>query len=235
MISQGDRIMVCSSGGKDSYVLFDILESLRRRAPIRFSLIAVHLDHGFPGHDPRPLIDWFEKNGFRYQVLREDIYRLLLEKVPAGETYCPLCSRLRRGILYNTAERLGCNKLALGHNRDDTVETLLLNLIFTGCLKAMPARLLSDDGRNTVIRPLLYASEETISAYAREAGFPLLSCRLYDNGKRKRRQEVKELLERLHLITPHATDNILAAMANVRPTHLLDRDLRRKLRIEQQT
>jgi len=225
--------MVCSSGGKDSYVLLDILERLRRRAPIRFSLIAVHFDSGIPGHDSKPLEKWFDVNGFEYEVLRENIYPLLLRNLTAGETCCPMCSRLRRGILYNAARRLGCTKMALGHNRDDTVETLVLNLLYTGCLKGMPPKLVSDDGRNTVIRPLLYTSEASIVAYARSKGFPLLSCRLYDNNKENKREEVKQLLRQLERIAPQAVNSMMAAMTNVRPSHLLDRNLWRRLKIEQ--
>lgn len=232
LIGEGDRIMVCSSGGKDSYVLLDILERMRRRAPIRFSLVAVHFDPGIPGHDSEPLRNWFEANRFEYEVLRENIYPLLLEKVPVGQSYCPLCSRLRRGILYNAAQRLGCNKMALGHNRDDTVETLVLNLLYTGSLKAMPPKLVSDDGRNIVIRPLLYADEGTIMAYARSVGFPLLSCSLYENNKQNRREDVKQLLQKLQSVAPQAMNSIMAAMSNVRATHLLDRDLWRRLDID---
>jgi tRNA 2-thiocytidine biosynthesis protein TtcA len=233
LIRDGDRIMVCSSGGKDSYVLLDILERLRRRAPVRFTLVAVHLDQGIPGHDPTPLSNWLRDNGFEYHVLHQDIYRILLEKVPQGEIYCPLCSRLRRGILYNAAQSLGCTKMALGHNRDDTIETLMLNLIYAGSLKAIPAKLLSDDGRNTVIRPLLYSHEETIIEYAREVNFPpLLSCSLYDDDKQSKRREIKELLDRLEGIAPQAKNSIMAALSNVRATHLLDRDLWRRLGID---
>ncbi len=232
LIDDGDRIMVCSSGGKDSYTMLDLLERLRRRAPIRFELLAVHLDQGNPEHDSGRLETWLRDNGFEYRVLHEDVFGIVSQKVPEGETSCALCSRLRRGILYNAAQELGCDKLALGHNLDDTIETLLLNLIYTGSLKAMPPKLRSDDGRNVVIRPLLYCSEEAILAYARAAGFPVVTCSLCDERQPSRRAQVKKLLSHLEAISPRAKNSILAALGNVRATHLLDRSLWQRLGID---
>jgi tRNA 2-thiocytidine biosynthesis protein TtcA len=232
LIADGDRIMVCSSGGKDSYVMLDLLERLRRRAPVRFELLAVHLDQGYPGQDTGRLEAWLRDNGFRYRVLSEDIFGIVSQKVPEGEITCALCSRLRRGILYSAAQQLGCNKLALGHNRDDAIETLLLNLLFTGSIKAMPARLRSDDGRNLVIRPLLYCAEEAIIAYAGASGFPVVPCGMCNDEQPFKRARVKKLLAQLEELAPQAKNSIFAALGNVRATHLLDRELWRRLGIE---
>ena len=232
LIEDGDRIMVCSSGGKDSYTMLDLLERLRRRAPIRFELLAVHLDQGNPERDAGRLETWLRDNGFKYHLLREDLFGIVSQKVPETETSCALCSRLRRGILYNAAQELGCDKLALGHNLDDTIETLLLNLIYTGSIKAMPPKLHSDDGRNVVIRPLLYCAEKAILAYARAAGFPVVSCSLCNHRQPSRREQIKKLLCQLEEISPQAKNSILAALGNVRATHLLDRNLRQHLGIE---
>ena len=228
LVADGDRIMVCSSGGKDSYVMLQLLERLRRRAPVGFELLAVHLDQGHPGHDTQPLEEWLKTNGFIYHILRVDTYSIVTQKVPEGEIYCALCSRLRRGILYNAAQELGCNKIALGHNRDDAIETLLLNLLFTGSLKAMPPWLRSDDGRNLVIRPLLYCSEELIVRYAAGQGFPIATCTLVSARQPSRRRRVKELLLQLEAIAPQAKNSIFAALKNVRGSHLLDRGLWRQ-------
>lgn len=226
LIAEGDRIMVCASGGKDSYALLQILERLRRAAPIHFELIAVHLDQGHPGHDTAPLEAWLRERGFTSHILRENTHRIVTEKIPPGKTYCGLCSRLRRGILYNTAQRLGCNKIALGHHRDDTIETLLLNLLFSGSLKAMPPKLLSDDRRNIVIRPLLYASEELITRYATLMAFPILPCGLCGSPQAApKRAQIKQWLAELETISPGVKESLLAATKNVRPSHLLDKSL----------
>lgn len=225
LIEDGDRIMVCSSGGKDSYVLLHVLEQLRRRAPVQFDLLAVHLDQGIPGHDSQPLQNWYRECRFNYHIIKENTYGIFSQLVSEGKNFCALCSRLRRGILYNAAQRLKCNKIALGHNRDDTIETLLLNLFYTGSMKAMPAKLLSDDHRNTVIRPLLYAGEEDIRLFSETMGFPVISCPLYDKNEGNRRELLKQWLSDLQSIAPHVKNSIMAAMKNVKVSHLLDREL----------
>jgi tRNA 2-thiocytidine biosynthesis protein TtcA len=226
LIDEGDRIMVCASGGKDSYALLQILEKLRRKAPVTFELVVVHLDQCHPGHDSAPLEAWMKARGFTTHILRENTHDIVTSKIPAGKTYCSLCSRLRRGILYRAAQELGCNKLALGHHREDTIETLLLNLIFEGSLKAMPPKLISDDRRHIVIRPLLYVSEELLSRYAKAMAFPILPCGLCGTPQAApKRAEVKQWLAQLECIAPGAKESLLAATKNVRPTHLLDQRL----------
>ncbi len=229
LIQPGDRIMVCMSGGKDSYTLLQLLERLRTRAPIAFSLLAVHLDQGHPGYDGRPLEGWLAQHGYDYRILSEDTYSVVKEHVPEGQTYCALCSRLRRGVLYNAAQALGCNKIALGHHRDDAIETLLLNLMFTGSLKSMPPKLLSDDGRNVVIRPLLYAAEAQIAEFAALLEFPILPCDLCGSQDNLMRRQVKSLLASLEASAPQAKESMLAALRNVRASHLLDTELWRAL------
>jgi tRNA 2-thiocytidine biosynthesis protein TtcA len=229
LIAPGDRIMVCMSGGKDSYTLLHLLERARKRAPIPFSLLAVHLDQGHPGYDGSPLEKWLADAGFEYRILREDTYRVVKANVPEGKTYCSLCSRLRRGVLYNAAVELGCTKIALGHHRDDAIETLMLNLMFSGSIKSMPPKLLSDDGRNTVIRPLLYAKEQEIAALAAELAFPILPCDLCGSQDNLKRKQVKNLLTALEQTAPKVKDSMLAALCNVRGSHMLDRELWQKL------
>jgi tRNA 2-thiocytidine biosynthesis protein TtcA len=225
LIDDGDRIMVAVSGGKDSYAMLEVLTFLQRRAPVRFELVAVHLDQGQPGYDGEPLRRFLEARGGEFHVLREDTYSVVVEKVPEGSTYCSLCSRLRRGILYNAATRLGCTKIALGHHRDDSIETLLLNLFFSGRIAAMPARLVSDDGAHVVIRPMIYCAEETLAAYAKERAFPILPCNLCGSQENAQRKQVKALLTRLEAEHPGVKDSVLAALGNVRPTQLLDHTL----------
>jgi tRNA 2-thiocytidine biosynthesis protein TtcA len=221
--------MVCMSGGKDSYTLLHLLERARKKAPIDFSLVAVHLDQGHPGYDGSPLEGWLKERGFDYRILREDTYSIVKEHVPEGKTYCSLCSRLRRGVLYNAAQDLGCSKIALGHHRDDAIETLLLNLMFTGSIKAMPPKLVSDDGRNVVIRPLLYAAEPKIAELAQVMKFPILPCDLCGSQDNLMRKQVKNLLATLEQSAPQVKDSILAALGNVRASHLLDAGLWQKL------
>lgn len=229
LIQEGDRVMVCMSGGKDSYTLLHLLERARRRAPVSFSLLAVHLDQGHPGYDGRPLERWLAESGVDYRILREDTYSIVTEHVPEGKTYCSLCSRLRRGVLYNAAQALGCNKIALGHHRDDAIETLLLNLMFTGSIKSMPPKLVSDDGRNVVIRPLLYSAEAKIAELASLLAFPILPCDLCGSQDNLMRKQVKQLLTTLEATAPRVRESMLAALANVRATHLLDAALWQKL------
>jgi tRNA 2-thiocytidine biosynthesis protein TtcA len=225
LIEDGDRIMVAVSGGKDSYALLELLTILQRRAPVRFDLLAVHLDQGQPGYDGRPLREWLAREGHPHEILREDTYSVVIDKVTEGKTYCSLCSRLRRGILYTAAERLGCNKIALGHHRDDALETLMLNLFFSGKLAAMPARLRSDDGRNTVIRPLIYCAEEDLVRYAEERAFPILPCNLCGSQTNAQRKQMKAMLTALESEHPRLRQSMLAALGNVVPSHLLDASL----------
>lgn len=228
LVEAGDRVMVCLSGGKDSYALIHLLERARRKAPIAFELVAVHLDQGHPGYDGSPLRRWLEQRGFDHRILSEDTYSVVKRNVPEGKTYCSVCSRLRRGILYNAAEELGCTKIALGHHRDDAIETLMLNMMFTGSLGAMPARLVSDDERNTVIRPLLYCAERDLAAFAEEQAFPILPCDLCGSQDNLWRQQVKRMLNDLEERIPDVRESMLAAVGNVRARHLLDRTLEQR-------
>jgi len=223
LIEAGDRVMVAMSGGKDSYALLLLLETMRRRAPVGFSLVAVHLDQGQPGHDAAPLAAWLDAQGFEHHIVREATYAVVEAKVSAGQSPCWRCARLRRAILYRTADGLRCTKIALGHHRDDAVETLLLNLFFAGKLAAMPARLTSDDGAHQVIRPLIYCAECDLAELAASTRVPILPCHLCGSRPQAQRRQMKQLLDRLEAHHPNVRQTILAALGNLHADHLLVR------------
>lgn len=225
LVAEGDRVMVCLSGGKDSYTLLHLLERARRRWPSKFELVAVHLDQRQPGYDGEPLRRWLEKQGLPFEILSEDTYSEVRSRTPAGGTPCSSCSRLRRGILYSAAQRLGATRIALGHHREDTLETFLLNLVYSGRLQAMPARYTTDDGRFEVIRPLLQCAEADIAAFAIQAGFPILPCNLCGSNKGLKRDAMNHLLQQLETMNPHVRQSMLGALSNVRATHLLDAEV----------
>ena len=225
MIQDGDLVMVCLSGGKDSYTLLDILSSLQRHAPINYELHAVNLDQKQPGFPEHVLPEYLENLGVTYKILEQDTYSIVTDKVPVGKTFCGLCSRLRRGILYNYAESIGANKIALGHHRDDIVETLFLNMFYGGKLKAMPPKLLSDDKRNIVIRPLAYCKEAEISRYAELAGFPIIPCDLCGSQDNLKRQAIKGMLRGWQRENPGRVETIFRAICNVSPSQLADSEL----------
>jgi len=225
MIAEGDRILVACSGGKDSSVLLHMLQRLRERAPVKFELVGYHLEQGHPGFPVEVVEGFLKGRGIPYEIERQDTYSIVKDTLEPGKTTCSLCSRLRRGILYNAAPRLGCNKIALGHHRDDIVDTLLLNLFFAGTLGAMPAKLVSDDGRNTVIRPLAYCAEEDIAAFAQAMKFPVVPCRLCDEQPDLQRRAMGEMLDGLEKRFPSVRQSILKALTDVRTSHLLDRRL----------
>ena len=232
MIADGDRILCAVSGGKDSYALHDLLVDLMRRAPVRFSVIAVNIDQGHPGFPGHLLKDYMASKGHEFLMVSEDTYSIVTDKIPEGKTYCPLCSRLRRGILYRLARELGCSKIALGHHRDDAITTLFLNLIFSGQLKAMPPKLISDEGDNIVIRPLIYCAEDDLAAFAAEQGFPIIPCDLCGSQENLQRKAESKLLAELDARHPGARRNMLAALGNVRPSHLFDKGLWKRLGLE---
>lgn len=227
LVRAGDHVLVAVSGGKDSYALLQLLWRARQRAPFRFDVTAVHVDQGQPGYDGAPLVGWLRANAIPHEVIREDTYSVVMDKTPAGGTYCVMCSRLRRGILYTAAARLGCNKVALGHHRDDALETFLMNLLFGGKLQAMPARYRSDDNRFDVIRPLVDVAEADLEEYARQCAFPILPCRLCGSQDGLQRDAMRDLLNVLQDKHPQVRHVMAAALKNVRPTHLLDRDVLR--------
>ncbi len=225
LIEPGDRVMVCLSGGKDSYALMSLLHETRRRAPFDFELIGVNLDQGQPGFEQDVIARWCDERGYAHHMVRQDTYSVVLDKVPEGKTYCSLCSRMRRGVLYETAVHLGATKVALGHHRDDAIETLMLNLLYAGQIKAMPPILRSDDGRNTVIRPLLRCAEDDLATYATDQAFPILPCDLCGSQDGLYRKRIKDLLGALEADNPKVKGNLFAALSRVRPSHLLDRAL----------
>ncbi len=225
MIEPDDRVMVCISGGKDSYAMLELLMALRDSAPIDFEIIAVTLDQKQPGYPEEVLPQYLETLGIPFYILERDTYSVVRSVIPEGKTTCGLCSRLRRGTLYGFAEQIGASKIALGHHRDDIVETLFLNLFFGGKLKAMPAKLKSDDGRHVVIRPLAYCRESDLEAYARAMEFPIIPCNLCGTQENLQRQEIKQMLKGWEREYPGRTETIFRALGNVAPSHLLDHDL----------
>jgi tRNA 2-thiocytidine biosynthesis protein TtcA len=229
LIAEGDRIMVAVSGGKDSYTLLHLLMRLRERAPVDFELVAVNLDQGQPGYPAEIVERHFQSVGVPYRMLKRDTYTVVRRLVPEGKTTCPVCSRLRRGVLYNAAVELGCTKIALGHHRDDLIETLLLSALYSGALKSMPPKLRSDDGRNVVIRPLSYAAEEDIAAFAEAMAFPIVPCDLCGSQPNLRRKRVKALLAELSAEHGAVKGNLLNALGRVVPSHLLDRGLQQQV------
>ena len=225
MISAGDRVMVCLSGGKDSYTLLDLLLSLQRSAPVDFELLAVNLDQKQPGFPEQVLPEYLRGLGVPFRIIEQDTYSVVKRVIPQGRTLCGLCSRLRRGALYRFASENGISKIALGHHRDDIVETLFLNLFFGGRLKAMAPKLLSDDGRHIIIRPLAYVAERDIARYARGRGFPLIPCRLCGSQENMQRVAVKKMLAEWERGFPGRTESIASALRHVEPAHLADPSL----------
>jgi tRNA 2-thiocytidine biosynthesis protein TtcA len=225
MIGEGDRVMVCLSGGKDSYTLLDLLLTLRKRAPVRFELIAVNLDQKQPGFPAHVLPEYAEYRGVPFRLIEQDTYSVVKRVVPEGKTACGLCSRLRRGALYRFARENGMTRIALGHHRDDIIETLFLNLFNGGRLKAMPPKLLSDDGRHVVIRPLAYCAEEDIARYAALRDFPIIPCNLCGSQPNLQRQAIKAMLSEWKSRHPGRIENIFRAIAHVSPSQLADREL----------
>ena len=222
MIEAGDRVMVCMSGGKDSYGLLDILLSLQSRAPITFELIAVNLDQGHPGFPKDTLPNYLRQRGVKFHIETQDTYSIVKRVIPEGKTMCSLCSRLRRGIIYRLASELGATKIALGHHRDDILQTFFLNLFFGGSLKSMPPKLVSDDGRHIVIRPLAYCEESDLQRWAELQEFPIIPCDLCGSQENLQRQHIKRMLQEWDRQTPGRTATMFQALGNVAPSHLLD-------------
>ena len=225
MIAEGDRVMVCLSGGKDSHGLLDAMLSLQEKAPVRFELVAVNLDQKQPGFPAHVLPEYLARRGVPFRIVEQDTYSVVKRVIPEGKTMCSLCSRLRRGALYRVAGEIGATKIALGHHRDDVLATFFLNLFHAGQLKAMPAKLASDDGRHVVIRPLVYVAEADLAAYADAKRFPIIPCTLCGSQENLERKRIGEMLRDWERNHPGRIESILRAMTEVRPSHLLDRKL----------
>ncbi len=225
MITDGDRVMVCLSGGKDSYTMLDMLLALQRRAPIHFDILAVNLDQKQPGFPKDILPAYLQNLGVQYRIIQEDTYTIVTDVIPPGKTMCGLCSRLRRGILYRVAKEEGATKIALGHHRDDIVETLFLNMFHGGKLKAMPPKLLSDNGENVVIRPLAYCPEHDIQSYAQMRDFPIIPCNLCGSQENLQRVQIKQMLQAWEQENPGRIDSLFRSLQNVTPSHLADTNL----------
>ncbi len=225
MIEDGDKVMVCLSGGKDSYALLDILMTLRERAPIKFDIVAVNLDQKQPNFPADVLPAYLEKLGIPYHIENQDTYSIVKRLIPEGKTTCSLCSRLRRGILYRVADELGCTKIALGHHRDDILETFFLNMFFGAKIKGMPAKLVSDDGKHVVIRPLAYVKEADTERYAEVKRFPIIPCDLCGSQENLQRKQIKAMLRDWEKKHPGRVENIFSSLSTVVPSHLMDRDM----------
>lgn len=225
MIEEGDLVMVCLSGGKDSYTLLDILLNLKLNAPVNFEIVAVNLDQKQPGFPEEVLPTYLQQLGVEYKIVEENTYGIVKEKIPEGKTTCSLCSRLRRGILYRTATELGATKIALGHHRDDMLETLFLNMFYGGKMKSMPPKLISDDGKQIVIRPLAYCREKDIARYAETKQFPIIPCNLCGSQPNLQRQVIKEMLQQWDRQYPGRIETMFSALQNIVPSHLCDAKL----------
>ena len=225
MIEEGDRIMVCLSGGKDSYTLLDMLKHLQRVAPIKFELFVINLDQKQPGFPEHVLPEYLDTQDIEYKIVEEDTYSIVTDIIPEGKTTCSLCSRLRRGILYRTANEMGATKIALGHHRDDMIETLFLNMFYGGKLKSMPAKLMSDNGEHMVIRPLAYCKEADIEQYAISQAYPIIPCNLCGSQENLQRKHTKAMLAQWDIEHPGRVESIFTAMQNVVPSHLADNEL----------
>jgi tRNA 2-thiocytidine biosynthesis protein TtcA len=225
MIGEGDKVMVCLSGGKDSYALLDILLALRQRSPVAFDIVAVNLDQKQPGFPAHVLPEYLAGRGVPFRIEEQDTYSVVKRLVPEGRTMCSLCSRLRRGVLYRVARELGATRIALGHHRDDMVVTLLMNMFFGGRMKGMPPKLVSDDGRHVVIRPLAYVAESDLERWAAHRRFPIIPCTLCGSQQHLQRVQIKQMIHEWERQHPGRIDNMLGAMAHVTPSHLMDRNL----------